>query len=276
MATQPEAIYGKLVKIMEGIGPIAKDQKTKGLPFSYRGIEQFMNRLHPLLVEHRVIVVPRVVDHRQVDRETTDHNGTVKAQIHTLLRCEYDFIADDGSKVTASTQGESLSYSDKGTNACMSIALKYALAQIFCVPTGDIEEQERTNDDAGQQRGTPTQRKPVTGTERGSQGDDDWRKDTIFEVRRQAKALGLTWEDIDDYLHATGKISGNGKDNKPKTIWNLSNEQLEYARDYTAEFLGFVNDWKSDVIVGDDEPTSDDATQRPATNKHGGNDDLRF
>ena len=50
-----------MVAVMKDIGPVTKDQKNTTQGFKFRGIDQFVNALHPVLVKHQVFVVPRVI-----------------------------------------------------------------------------------------------------------------------------------------------------------------------------------------------------------------------
>ncbi len=50
------------------------------------------------------------------------------------------------------TWGEGLDNSDKATNKAMSGAMKYALIELFCVPTQDVEDSDRTSPENGVKR----------------------------------------------------------------------------------------------------------------------------
>jgi hypothetical protein len=54
----------------------------------------------------------------------------------------FQFFADDGSSVSVTTIGEGMDSGDKSSNKAMSAALKYALVQMFCIPTADDKDSE--------------------------------------------------------------------------------------------------------------------------------------
>ncbi len=107
-------------------------QSQGGGNFKFRGIDDVMNALAPLLVANKLIIVPRILD-RTCD-ERTVRSGTV--MYYVTVAAEFDFIsAEDGSKFTARTYGEAMDSGDKATNKAMAIAYKYAAFQTFCIPT---------------------------------------------------------------------------------------------------------------------------------------------
>ena len=55
--------------------------------------------------------------------------------IERILTVRYRFYAEDGSYVEAVVDGEAMDSGDKSSNKCMAIAHKYALLQVFCIPT---------------------------------------------------------------------------------------------------------------------------------------------
>jgi hypothetical protein len=67
---------------------------------------------------------------------------------------EYDFFAEDGSKVTVGPiPAEGLDSGDKATNKALSAALKYALIQTFSVPTEDMAEADLETPEIGVESG---------------------------------------------------------------------------------------------------------------------------
>jgi hypothetical protein len=102
-----------------------------------------------MLAKYHVFVVPTVLEQARSDRETIK-GGTSHLSI---FKIKFTFYAEDGSFVEAVTVGESDDTGDKGSNKAMAIAFKYALFQVFCIPT-----EEMPDPDAG----TPEETKPKT------------------------------------------------------------------------------------------------------------------
>ena len=123
------AITASLSKV--GIAKGRKTQQGGGASFSFRGIDDVLNALSPLLAEHKLCIFPRITNRASVERQTKS-GGAV---FYTTVNAEFDFVsAVDGSKHTAATIGEAMDSGDKSTNKAMSIAYKYAVFLTFCVP----------------------------------------------------------------------------------------------------------------------------------------------
>jgi len=135
------AIYGALSAVMSELSAIGKDSENKGQGFKFRGIDAVYNELHPLMAKHKIFTVPRVID-LLARKERESRNGGVLA--FTLLKIEYDFVSGvDGSKITVGPIiGEGMDSGDKGTNKAMAIAHKYALFQLFLIPTEKSDDPD--------------------------------------------------------------------------------------------------------------------------------------
>ena len=134
-------IYEAIPAIMDEIGHIGKEKRNQQQGFMFRGIDQVMNTMKPLLAKHGVFVVPEVID-RQREERTTKSGSNL---IYSILTVRYHFCAIDGSEVTATTVGESMDSADKASNKAMAIAFKYACFQVFCIPTEEIAKDDPDN-----------------------------------------------------------------------------------------------------------------------------------
>lgn len=136
--TKSPAIYAALNAIMNDIGSIGKERQNPQQHFMFRGIDQVMNTLKPLLAKHHVNIIPEVVEMRREERRT----GSGGTLMYSILTVKHHFVATDGSEVVSTTIGEGMDSGDKASNKAMSIAFKYACFQVFCIPT-----EEMTKDD---------------------------------------------------------------------------------------------------------------------------------
>jgi hypothetical protein len=140
-ASASQLIFKKMIDIMCEIGPVSKDQKNQAQGFKFRGIDQFINALHPALAKHRVFMSPRVASITYEMREVTRNTGKVGMDKHVHLQVEYTFFAEDGSFVVIGPiAAEGLDSGDKATAKALSAGLKYALIQAFSIPTEDMAE----------------------------------------------------------------------------------------------------------------------------------------
>lgn len=111
---------------------ISKDRTNTQQNFKFRGIDQVYNALAPALVNHGLLILPRITERTVTERTTP--KGTVL--FYVVVKAEFDFVSTkDGSIHTVVTYGEAMDSGDKATNKAMSIAYKYAAFQAFCIPT---------------------------------------------------------------------------------------------------------------------------------------------
>ncbi|ELY2498513.1 ERF family protein [Cronobacter muytjensii] len=111
---------------------ISKDRTNTQQNFKFRGIDQVYNALAPALVNHGLLILPRITERTVTERTTP--KGTVL--FYVVVKAEFDFVSTkDGSVHTVVTYGEAMDSGDKATNKAMSIAYKYAAFQAFCIPT---------------------------------------------------------------------------------------------------------------------------------------------
>lgn len=131
-------IIKALTNIINDIGAIGKNKKSPGVTYAYRGIDDVMNELHPLLAKHGVVIVPEVVEQLRENRTTLKGNPI----IYSIMKIKFHFIAEDGSEVVATIVGEGMDTSDKASNKAMAIAFKYACFQVFCIPTEEMAKSD--------------------------------------------------------------------------------------------------------------------------------------
>lgn len=131
-------IYESISKIMEEIPAIGKTKKNVQQGFMFRGIDQVMNALQPLLSKHKVFIVPEVLEQIREER-VTSKGGNL---IYSICKIKYKFFAEDGTSIEATTIGEGMDSGDKATNKAMAIAMKYALFQVFCIPTEEMKDPD--------------------------------------------------------------------------------------------------------------------------------------
>ena len=133
-------IHTGIQMIMEEIGAIGKNKRNQMQGFNFRGIDDVMNTLHPLLAKAKIFVLPDVQEIQREER--TNSKGTTL--IYTLVKVDYYFISTvDGSKICATVYGEGMDSGDKSLNKAMSIAMKYACFQVFCIPTEEMVDPDQ-------------------------------------------------------------------------------------------------------------------------------------
>jgi len=124
-------IYKRIAAIAKEVGAITKSKKNTQQNFMYRGIDDVYFALQPLLAQHEVFTVPEVLEDRVEERQSKAGGNL----IYRVLKIRYTFFTSDGSSISAVVIGEGMDSGDKAANKAMAVAHKYALLQMFCIPT---------------------------------------------------------------------------------------------------------------------------------------------
>lgn len=128
-------IYAAISKASAEIvkqGGISKDRKNQQQGYAFRGVEDFLNMLAPILPRYGLVIVPRLM-HRELFERVTAKGGVM---YHAIAEYEFDFFASDGSSVKVGPViGEAMDSGDKAHNKTLSMAYKYACMIAFCIPT---------------------------------------------------------------------------------------------------------------------------------------------
>lgn len=135
---QAPMIYGALANVMAEVGSIGKNKKNQQQGFMYRGVDDVMNALNPILVKNRVILTTEVLEQTREERQTLK-GGTL---LYSICKVRFTFYAEDGSNVSSIILGEGMDSGDKASNKAMSVAYKYAFFQMFCIPTEEMVDPD--------------------------------------------------------------------------------------------------------------------------------------
>ena len=131
-------IYKAISAVLSDVGAVGKDGQNTFDKYKYRSIDAVMNAMHPAMAKHGVFVTPEVLELSREERSSK--NGGVL--IYSITKVKYTFYTEDGSSVTATVIGEGMDKGDKSMNKAMSAAFKYALFQVFCIPTDEFVDSE--------------------------------------------------------------------------------------------------------------------------------------
>lgn len=131
-------IYQAINSIMQEIEAIGKNKTNSMQGYKFRGIDDMYNALQPLFKKHAVFITSNVLESKREERQTA--KGGVL--IYTIAKCQFKFFTTDGSFIESVLEGEAMDSGDKSTNKAMSTALKYALMQMFLIPTEEKLDTE--------------------------------------------------------------------------------------------------------------------------------------
>lgn len=145
-----------IIEIMRKVGAIGKERKNASQGYNFRGIDDAMNALHHLFAEQGIFTTTKVLE--QTREERSNKSGGVL--IYSILKVRFTFHALDGSSQECEMVGEGMDSGDKASNKSLSVALKYALLQMFMIPTKEFIDPENDNPDPAPRQNPGTQRLP--------------------------------------------------------------------------------------------------------------------
>lgn len=154
MSTQK--IHAAMVGAMRDICRIGigknKKASTGGATYAYRGIDDAMNEMSPILVNHGITVTPRYSELTVAERVRGEPKDGKFSRCVTV-KGSFTFAADDGSSVTAEAYGESIDTGDKATIKAQTVAFRTVLFQQFIVPLMAMDSEL----DDGEETGAPAE-----------------------------------------------------------------------------------------------------------------------
>jgi len=136
-------VYTAISAISEEISKIgiAKDKRNDVQKFNFRGIDDVLNAISPLLAKHKLVILPKVISRDVVERLAKSGG----ALFFVTVEVEFELVsAIDGSRHSVKTFGEAQDSGDKATNKALSAAYKYMAIQVFCIP---VEGQDDADAD---------------------------------------------------------------------------------------------------------------------------------
>lgn len=173
-------IFSAMINVMNDIGAIAKSQYNAGQKFNFRGIDDVMNKLHPLLVKYRLFLIPEVLEHTREKMQNASNCSST-----SIVRVRYTLYAEDGSSISGIVSGEGRDTGDKASNKAMASAMKYFLFQTFCIPT-----EEMADCDPDKYSAEETALKPDTCASCGKPINDHTRPDGSIVATAEEIAKG--------------------------------------------------------------------------------------
>ncbi len=225
-------IHAAMIGILTDISPIAKEQRNTAQGYQFRGIDQFLNALHPLMAKHGVYVTPSV---ESIER--TERQGKSSVLLYAIATVRFTFRAADGSSVDCVTVGEGMDSGDKATNKAMSAAYKYALMQTFAVPTEDMIDGDAES---------PEVTEPKAKRATKSSGKFD-RKANFYELIDYLDVEGIAASDAEDFCVAKDMLADG------EHLAQLSDKHLAQIVSHLDRFIEQVREFAASTTPAEAE-----------------------
>lgn len=185
-------IYAAISAAMADISAIAKDKYNQQQDFKFRGIDDVMNALKPILTKNKIFTVPQVLEQTR-EIKVTAKGGELR---YSLLKIAFRFYATDGSFIEAVTLGEGMDSGDKASNKAMAIAYKYALFQVFCIPTEEMTDPDGESYETKHE--TETQKKPEQPQQPQQQSKpvENQTETPADYIKRECRNIGMDVQEL--------------------------------------------------------------------------------
>lgn len=149
---QAPSVIEALTRVMGDVQYVGKGGWNDHQKFKFRGIDDVMNAVGPVLRRHKVILMPRIISHELTSRPRPN-GGTTNFATVTV---EYTAHGPAGDTISGSAAGEAFDTGDKATPKAMSVAFRTFLLQALCLPTDepdpDAQSYEETRPTAEEQK----------------------------------------------------------------------------------------------------------------------------
>jgi hypothetical protein len=144
-------IYEAILNVMKEVKNIEKSMTVGTGNSSYKGVsdKDVKYTIGKAMEQHNLIILPVEIEPKlQVERweETSQYGSKQKQSVFTEVITTYRIIHTlSGESVEIKGYGHGVDSQDKSAGKATTYALKYALLYAFMVPTGDIEDADKTH-----------------------------------------------------------------------------------------------------------------------------------
>jgi len=205
--TKIPMVITRLAEVMSQLVGLEKNKQApeRAGGFMYRGIDDLLDTLHPLLVDAQLLISPKVVHHTVQFHD--ERNTPYMAEV--LVEYEFLSIEDGSTKTIGPVLGTGTDNLDKMAGKAMTSAFKIAMYQAFCVPVGEAIDIEATADDnsptpAKIPTPAPIQKQYPPPTQEELDTDDRHRRELVDIINKISqgdkeigKALLIRWTEFE-------------------------------------------------------------------------------
>ena len=208
---------------------VGKTGYNKDQDYNFRGIDDVMNTLSPILAKHGVVILPTVGKMR-FDHRTTKSGSTMT---HAIITVHYKICGPRGDSVRARMVGTGADISDKYTNKALSAAYKYLLGEVFAIRNigmqdGDFETPsiEPRGEETYRQRREPTN--PNAAAPPMQEGQPRPNADLLEKITAYARRAGVSLEQFTAQFRANhNNATLDQMSSAPREILNAYVRQIE-------------------------------------------------
>lgn len=143
-------LYAKIEKVANDVGGLKKEGRCdlgRGKGFNFISHEQVTEALRPLLLKHKISVVPEILSDEERDFEkTTTYNGQTRTTITTRTKVNiliYITDTETGFQSSFKFGGAEQDNGGKSYQQAVSQAVKYAQFKLFKITEGETDGDKK-------------------------------------------------------------------------------------------------------------------------------------
>ncbi len=182
--------------VMTSVRNVEKGGRNSFHGYDYASEADFLRAIQPAMAANGLAMIPVVV---AFTREPGPPTGKGRAQWVTSGVVTYELRHTSGESVTVQAPASGIDGEDKGAYKAMTGALKYALRQVFLIPTGDDPEADHVEPATRVDKAAKAADKAA----RQSTHDPEWEanKGKFFAALTPE---GLAYDDLAGWCEAIG------------------------------------------------------------------------
>lgn len=147
------SVHERWNKVLKELPAIGKNRVNQQQGFKFRGVDDVLDKVHPLFGKHGVHVIPtRQASERS--QRTTKSGGVIHVVNMTV---DWRIWGIEGDSFDAQTEGEGTDSGDKATSKAQTMAFKYLLWPALAVAENEETDADgQTPEDTTAVRDAPT------------------------------------------------------------------------------------------------------------------------
>jgi hypothetical protein len=139
-----------IIEVMKTVKSIDKGMTVGSGNFSYKGVADKDVKLliGQAMQDNGLCLIPTSVEQTvQVDRWQEEEYGKTKQKqsVFTEVKTKYLLLHESGESIEMAGYGQGVDSQDKSAGKATTYALKYALLYLFMVPTGNIDDADKSH-----------------------------------------------------------------------------------------------------------------------------------
>jgi hypothetical protein len=139
-----------IIQVMKTVKSIDKGMTIGKGDYAYKGVadKDVKHAIGQAMQDNGLCLIPTSVDQTvQVDRWQEEEYGKLKQKqsVFTEVKTKYLLLHESGESIEVAGYGQGVDSQDKSAGKATTYALKYALLYLFMVPTGNIDDADKSH-----------------------------------------------------------------------------------------------------------------------------------